>query len=102
MDQFFLQISELNRAGWSLQIFPESIAETMPAVRAAVIWSRENDKSGLLAEESPMYPLIDWINKPARCATTAQHSVCAKSRSALDRYFLAFPLGMPTPSPRDP
>lgn len=62
MDQFFLQISELNRAGWSLQIFPESNVKTMPAVRAAVIWSREDAKSSLLAEESPTYPLIDWIN----------------------------------------
>lgn len=62
MDEFFLQLAELNRAGWAFQIEPESEAPTMPAVRAAVIWSFRRDMIGTAADGLPPYPQIDWIN----------------------------------------
>ena len=62
MDEFFLQLAELNRAGWAFQIEPESNGATMPSTRAAVIWSLRSDQLGPGLEELPVYPLIDWIN----------------------------------------
>ncbi len=37
MDEFFLQVSELARAGWSLQILPEQAEPTLPPIRAEVL-----------------------------------------------------------------
>jgi len=62
MDEFFLQLAELNRAGWAFQIEPESNGVTMPATRAAVIWTLRSDQIGAALHELPMYPQIDWIN----------------------------------------
>lgn len=62
MDEFFLQLSELARAGWSLQIIPEQVAPTLPATRAAVLWSFDCRMIGRSAEELEIYPLIDWMN----------------------------------------
>ncbi|MCC7165456.1 MAG: hypothetical protein IT331_23365 [Anaerolineae bacterium] len=79
MDEFFLQLAELNRAGWAFQIEPESNNVTMPAARAAVIWSFRCDQIVSLREEPPMYLLIDWINLFApeselRKAVTQMHA----------------------------
>lgn len=63
MDEFFLQLAELNRAGWAFQIDPESNGPTLPATRAAIIWTLRKEQIGVAAlDELPMYPQIDWIN----------------------------------------
>ncbi len=62
MDEFFLQLAELNRAGWAFQIEPESNDAKFPATSAAVIWTFRCDEMKSLLNELPVYPLIDWIN----------------------------------------
>ncbi len=62
MDEFFLQLAELNRAGWAFQIEPESNDAKLPATRAAVIWTFRCDEMKSLLNELTVYPLIDWIN----------------------------------------
>jgi hypothetical protein len=62
MDEFFLQLAELNRAGWAFQIEPEAEGATLPATRAAVIWSFRRDALVPIPDEPPEYPQIDWIN----------------------------------------
>lgn len=62
MDKFFLQLAELNRAGWSFQIAPEPNGATMPAVRAAILWSFQRDGSEPYLDGAPPFPLIDWMN----------------------------------------
>lgn len=62
MDEFFLQLAELNRAGWAFQIEPESNGVTLPATRAAIIWTLRQDQTGASLDAPPMYPQIDWIN----------------------------------------
>lgn len=79
MDEFFLQLAELNRAGWAFQIEPESNGATLPATRAAIIWTLRQDQIGAYPDEPPMYPQIDWINLFApeselRKAVTLMHA----------------------------
>lgn len=63
MDEFFLQLAELNRAGWAFQIEPESNGATLPSTRATIIWTLRRDQIGAAAlDELPIYPQIDWIN----------------------------------------
>lgn len=62
MDEFFLQLAELNRAGWAFQIDPEVVTPTMPAVRAAILWSFRREVIGTSTDIFPRYPYIDWIN----------------------------------------
>lgn len=62
MDPFFLQLSELARAGWSFQITPERDAATLPALRAVVLWSYEHDGFSPLPDGPETFPHIDWIN----------------------------------------
>mgnify|MGYP000633829100 FL=1 len=62
MDEFFLQLAELNRAGWAFQIEPESNDGRLPATRAAILWSFRCDEMKSRLDELPIYPLIDWIN----------------------------------------
>lgn len=62
MDKFFLQLAELNRAGWSFEISPEPNGATMPAVRATVVWTLQRDIAVGLLDKPPVFPLIDWIN----------------------------------------
>lgn len=62
MDEFFLHLAELNRAGWAFQIDPEVDTPTMPAVRAAIIWSFRHEMIGTSGDGLPSYPQIDWIN----------------------------------------
>jgi hypothetical protein len=62
MDKFFLQLSELARVSWSLQIIPEQDAPTLPPTRAVVLWSFKWDKTDERPDELDDYPLIDWVN----------------------------------------
>jgi hypothetical protein len=62
MDEYFLQLSELARAGWSLQIHPEPDAPTLPATRAVILWSYAGNPEDPMPDEPQLYPLIDWIN----------------------------------------
>ena len=62
MDEFFLQLAELNRAGWAFQIDPEVDAPTMPAVRAVILWSFRREVLGASDDVPPFYPYIDWVN----------------------------------------
>ena len=62
MDEFFLQLAELNRAGWAFQIEPESNDAKLPTTRAAILWTFRCDEMTALLNELPVYPLIDWIN----------------------------------------
>jgi hypothetical protein len=62
MDKIFLQLSEIARAGWSLQIIPEQDAPTMPAPCAVVLWSFEYNKAEPPSDERVDYPVIDWMN----------------------------------------
>lgn len=61
MDEFFLQVSELARAGWSLQILPEQAEPTLPPIHAEVLWSFKSN-SAMSEREREIYPLVDWIN----------------------------------------
>ncbi len=80
MDEFFLQLAELNRAGWAFHIEPESNSATLPATRAAILWTLRRDQIGAAAlDELLMYPQIDWINLFApegelRKAVTKMHA----------------------------
>lgn len=62
MDEFFLQLAQLNRAGWAFQIEPESNDAKLPATRAAIIWSFRRAEIFSTTNDIPLYPLIDWIN----------------------------------------
>ncbi len=62
MDEFFLQLAELNRAGWAFQIDPESNGPTLPATRAAIIWTLRKEQIGAVVYGLAIYPQIDWIN----------------------------------------
>lgn len=65
MDDFFLHLAELARAGWSLQVVPEQVAPTLPATRATVLWSFDLRIVGRSADELDNYPPMDWINLSA-------------------------------------
>jgi hypothetical protein len=62
MDEFFLQLSELVRAGWSFEVTPEPNEPTVPATRAVILWSYERAGKDQPLEVAAVFPLIDWIN----------------------------------------
>jgi len=62
MDKFFLQLSELARAGWSLQIAPEPREATLPATRAVLLWSFQREGITHSELERDDLPYIDWVN----------------------------------------
>ncbi len=62
MDEFFLQLSQLVRAGWTFQIAPEDGETTMPATQGVIVWSYHRAMEEMPWEQPPTYPLIDWTN----------------------------------------
>ena len=62
MDEFFVQLSELARAGWTFQIAPEPHHATMLATRGVILWTYTRVIDDDARDELPAYPLIDWIN----------------------------------------
>ncbi len=62
MDEFFVQLSELARAGWTFQIAPEPPPATMLATRGVILWTYTRVLDDDATDELPAYPLIDWIN----------------------------------------
>jgi hypothetical protein len=62
MDEFFVQLSELARAGWTFQIAPEPRSATMLATRGVILWTYTRGTEDDATDESPTYPSIDWIN----------------------------------------
>ncbi len=79
MDEFFVQLSELTRAGWTFQIAPEDGEATMLATRGVILWAYTRATDDDTIDESPPYPLIDWINLFApeielRKAVTKMHA----------------------------
>ncbi len=62
MDEFFVQLSELARAGWAFQISPEPGSATMLATRGVILWTYTSATEDEPTGETSAYPLIDWIN----------------------------------------
>lgn len=62
MDEFFVQLSELARAGWTFEIAPEPRQATMLATRGVILWKYTRATEDGLTDALPIYPLIDWIN----------------------------------------
>lgn len=62
MDEFFVQLSELTRAGWTFQIAPEDGEATMHATRGVIMWKYARLIEEEEADELPVYPFMDWIN----------------------------------------
>ena len=62
MDEFFVQLSELARAGWTFQIAPERRQATMLATRGVILWKYTRVIEEAAADELPIHPFIDWIN----------------------------------------
>lgn len=84
MAKFFVQLSELTRAGWTFQIAPEDGKATMFVACGVIVWKYTRGKEEEVADELPVYPLMDWINLFARNRVT--ESRCQNARE----YFSGF------------
>jgi len=62
MDEFFVQLSELARAGWTFQIASEPRQATMLATCGVILWKYTRAAEEEVTGETPAYSLIDWIN----------------------------------------
>lgn len=78
MDETYLQLLELVRAGWAFSLDPESDAPTLGASQLAITWSRQPTGAELETEQVPV-PYVDWISpfspSDLKRAIAKQHAI---------------------------